>query len=160
MTAAGNGRAAAFLCRVGLLAGILAVIAGIFGMHIMTGNHAMHNPSAVAATAGAAAHAGAAAPDVHTGHQAAGTTTADPSPVVATGVASGESCPCSGNCTSMHAMTAPCTPSASSGSLAAPLPGTTVLAFTFNPSVASTVAGLYSYLPGSPSPGELSISRT
>lgn len=31
----------AFLCRVGMVAGMLAIIAGIFGMHILSGSHDM-----------------------------------------------------------------------------------------------------------------------
>lgn len=44
--------------------------------------------------------------------------------------------------------------------LAAPLPGTKVFTVNLNAIVAGAVTGDYAYLPGSPSPGELSISRT
>ncbi|MBO1268011.1 hypothetical protein [Arthrobacter cavernae] len=158
MTATNHARATAFLRRVGLLAGFLAIVAGIFGMHVMTGTHTVHAPAAVAGASGGAAHAGTAAPDGHPGHQAA--PTVDHTQVQGTGVTSAESCSCSGNCTTMPDMSAACVPSAHSGSLAAPLPGTTVLAVNVNAGVASPATVRYSYVPGSPSPGELSISRT
>jgi hypothetical protein len=57
-------------------------------------------------------------------------------------------------------MTAACTPSAKSGSLAAPLPGTGIIARNINAGAPGTPSARWSYLPGSPSPGELCISRT
>lgn len=41
MTAISARRATALLLRAALLAGLLAIVAGILGMHIMTGTHAM-----------------------------------------------------------------------------------------------------------------------
>ncbi|MCU1548296.1 MAG: hypothetical protein JWO29_1247 [Arthrobacter sp.] len=68
---------AAFLRRAGLLAGLLAIIAGIFGMHVMTGTHSMHSPAAVTAITDGV-HAGAAAADGHAVQQASGTSRAHP----------------------------------------------------------------------------------
>lgn len=42
MTDPSRGRATAFLLRTGLLAGLLAIIGGIVGMHVMAGGHSMH----------------------------------------------------------------------------------------------------------------------
>jgi hypothetical protein len=158
MTAPANAPAITFLRRVGLLTAVLALIAGIFGMHVMTGTHAMHSP--VTAAASVSAHHGASpaghaaehlsgpfsAPDVHAAQDEAGARTVP--------------CTDSGNCTSMQSMTAACTPSAKTGSLAAPLPGTGIIARNTNAAMPSAIGVRWSYLPGSPSPGELCISRT
>ncbi len=55
MTASHRNVASAFLHRAGLLAGILAVLAGILGMHVITGSHSMHSPAALTAAAGTGA---------------------------------------------------------------------------------------------------------
>jgi hypothetical protein len=60
----------------------------------------------------------------------------------------------------MPTMASSCTPSAKTGSLAAPLPGTTVFGTAPATRVTGALLSGYSYLPGGPSPGELSISRT
>lgn len=155
MTAPGHSRATAFLRRTGLLAGVLAIIAGILGMHIMTSTHTMHAPTALTGSAGGTVHAQPAAADGHAGHPAVRRTTE----VRDKGAASAESCSCPGTC-SMQAMSVSCVPSAKSGSLAAPLPGTRGVAVNVNAGVTDAATGHWSYLPGSPSPGELSISRT
>lgn len=58
----------AALLRAGLLAAVMAIVAGIFGMHVMTADHYSH-----------AAHAGAAvaAGDAAVGHAPAGHTAAE-----------------------------------------------------------------------------------
>lgn len=158
MTAPAHTRAIAFLRRAGLLATVLALIAGIFGMHVMTTTHAVHSP----ATAGAAvsAHYESSASG-HTGDHAPGPSSAPDMPG-ARGEAGTRTVQCtdSGTCTSMQAMTGSCTPSAKTGSLAAPLPGTGIIARNTNTGTLATISALWSYLPGSPSPGELCISRT
>ena len=158
MTAPAHAPAIAFLRRAGLFTAVLALIAGIFGMHVMTATHAMHSPATAAATVGAhhdSSPAGPAeelppgaspAPHVHAVQDEAGAR-----PV---------QCTDSNNCTSMQSMTAACTPSAKTGSLAAPLPGTGIIASNTNAATQRTISALWSYLPGSPSPGELCISRT
>lgn len=147
-----------FLRRAGLFTAVLAVMAGIFGMHVMTATHAMHFPATATASvsadhgASAAGHAGEApagpsiAPDVHAAQDGAGARTMQ--------------CTDSDNCASMQSMTAACTPSAKTGSLAAPLPGTGIIARNTNAAMPSAIGLRWSYLPGSPSPGELCISRT
>jgi hypothetical protein len=165
MTARPHGSVAAFLHRAGLFAAVLAIMAGIFGMHVMTGTHSMHSPDAAIATTATAAAAGMvhSGPSGHTGHQTPGPSS--DSPVSGGQDAAGtavEQCPDTGSCScpSMQAMTGACIPSANTGSLTAPLPGTAVLAVNNNPGTLLVGAGRWSYLPGSPSPGELCISRT
>jgi hypothetical protein len=142
-----GGRTAVLLCRSALLAGILAVIAGILGMHVMTGNHAAHSHQSLGTPSAPAA----AAPD-HAGHH-------DVVPPATDDDAAAQ-CSCSGSCSGMQAMGAPCTPSAKTASFTAPPPGDAGLAVYdragFNPAAPAA----YSYLPGIPSPGDLSISRT
>lgn len=159
MAASHRNTAPALLRRTGLLAGILAVLAGILGMHVLTGTHSMHSPAAL--TAAASGATGAAAGHGHAAHGAAAT-----SP---THVASGghdvasisvEPCSCSDSCASTHTMTVSCTPSGKTGSLSVPLPGTAVFDVASNARAPGALPATYSYLPGSPSPGELSISRT
>ena len=158
MTAPAHATAIAFLRRAGLFTAVLALIAGIFGMHVMTATHAMHSPTTAAATVSAhhdsspADHAGehppgpSSAPEMPAGQDEAGARTVQ--------------CTDSNTCTSMQSMTSACTPSAKTGSLAAPLPGTEIIARNTNAAVPSAIGPRWSYLPGSPSPGELCISRT
>lgn len=136
MTVLGQTTASAFLRRAGLLTALLALIAGIFGMHVMTATHAMH--------ASATASVPASAQD---GSQY------DPAAATA-------QCTESDDCTSMQSMSGSCIPSAKTGSLDAPLPGTVIIAWNTNSGHPSAMGTRWSYLPGSPSPGELSISRT
>jgi hypothetical protein len=156
MTAAEHQAAITFLRRAGLFGTVLALIAGIFGMHVMTSTHELH-PPAMAAAASSSHHDSSG-----TGHmeQLPGSSNPD-MPGVQTGSAPvAVQCSDSGNCSSMHAMTAACTPSAKSGSLTAPLPGTWVMARTTLTGTLTEASTGWSYLPGSPSPGELCISRT
>jgi hypothetical protein len=156
LSATNHRHAAAFLRRAGLVAAVLAIIAGVFGMHVLTATHAMHSPAS--ATAAAEPHATAVSPD-HSGHSVAfshqGRSLEQDRPGAVVGQCSG-----SGGCTSMDAMTVACTPSAKTASMAAPPPGTLVLGISNNTAPAGAVTGQRSYLPGSPSPCELSISRT
>lgn len=157
MTAPVNTTAITFLRRAGLFGAVLALIAGIFGMHVMTGNHALHSPS-MAAAAGSAHHESSAAG--HAGGRLAASTAPNvPGFQTGSGVDAVQ-CANSGNCTSMQAMTASCTPSAKSGTLAAPPPGVWVIASSTNTGTLTDASVGWSYLPGSPSPGELCISRT
>ena len=158
MTAPAHAPAITFLRRAGLFTAVLAVIVGIFGMHVMTGTRTMHSPATAAASVSAphgsspAGHTAEhlsgpfTAPDVHAAQDEAGARTVQ--------------CTDSGNCTSVQSMTAACTPSAKTGSLAAPLPGTGIIARNTNAAMPSAIGVRWSYLPGSPSPGELCISRT
>lgn len=155
--------AASFLRRAGLLAGVLAVIAGILFMHVLVGTHSMHSVGAAgtsatttvglvpSGSAGAGGHLDHPAPGVSHPHLASGVH----------GVGPADHCSCSVNCsTALHGMTASCTPSVKTGSLSAPVPGTAFSGVIPNPGSADSLPGHWSYLAGGPSPGELSISRT
>ena len=160
MTASHRTLTAAFLRRAGLLLGLLAIIAGLFGMHVMTGNHSRHAPAAVTApTPGV--HAGSAATDGRAVHQGSGTTPVRPAAGLRDAAGTpAQMCPCSGSCTGVHAMAGSCTLSVKTGSLSAPSPGITVVGAIPRAGLAGTGPGPYGHLPDSPSPGELSISRT
>jgi hypothetical protein len=161
MTASGRNLAAAFLERAGLLAGILAVVAGILGMHVMAGSHSMHSPAALTAVAGAATvHAETAAADGHPVHGTVDTASSQRTGARIAASSPAEECSCSESCTSGHTMTVSCTPLAKNGSQFVPLPGKGVFGSISNAKAPRTVPLAYSYLPGSPSPGQLSISRT
>ena len=147
----------AFL-RFALLAGVLAVLAGLLGMHVLAGAqgaHASTGYSAVEAQAAVAASSHAASVHGASAHSAPSSGTA--AHYVTT---TPPSCICSGDCREQHAAHASCTPAPSGASLSAPLPGTTLLAV--RPRSATEVDQLpaYSYLPSTPTPNELSISRT
>ncbi|MDD1478522.1 hypothetical protein [Arthrobacter sp. H16F315] len=158
MTAPAHAPAIALLRRAGLFTAVLALIAGIFGMHVMTATHAMHSPAAAAATVGTHHDS---SPAGHTGEHLPGPSSAAEMPAAQdeAGARTGQ-CTDSDNCTSTQSMTAACTPSAKTGSLAAPLPGTGIIAWNSNAETQSTISARWSYLPGSPSPDELCISRT
>lgn len=157
MTTASRGRLIALLLRAGFLAAALAIIAGIFGMHIMTGSHSM---SALATPMAADDHA---AVQLHTsgGHSSQGA--AEPAAVQMTPAAaaagSSATCSSSGICPEMSAGGAACVPAPANTSLTAPLPGTAPYAvpdFTRTAALGTN----YSHSPDSPSPGDLCISRT
>lgn len=158
MTAPAPSCAIAFLHRAGLFAAVLALIAGIFGMHVMTATHALHSPATAAATVSAHHES---SPAGHTGEHAPGPASAPAMPA-AQGDESTTAAQCteSGSCTGMQSMTGSCTPSAKTGSLAAPLPGTGIIGRNINTGTLTTISAQLSYRPGSPSPGDLCISRT
>ncbi|MCB5282253.1 MULTISPECIES: hypothetical protein [unclassified Arthrobacter] len=155
MATALSGRAAAFLRRACLLAGMLAVIAGILGMHIMIGTHVMPAPSAVPGTTMAmAAQTSAAVAPVPVGAAAQDTPAFQDAAFI-----SGPPCADAGACAMMSAMDAACISFPGNPPLAAPVPGTNPFAATV-PAAWSDGFATYPYLPGSPSPDQLSISRT
>lgn len=57
-------------------------------------------------------------------------------------------------------MAGSCIPSVKTGSLSAPHPGAAGFGIISHAGAAGAAGGGWSYQPGSPSPGELSISRT
>ncbi|WP_332602099.1 hypothetical protein [Arthrobacter sp. S2(2024)] len=143
MTDPSRGRATAFLLRTGLLAGLLAIIGGIVGMHVMAGGHSMHATPAMgqSAVVGPATVIGPSHIVQH----------ADSSPA--------QSCASPGTCTTMSALHAVCVPAPGHNTLTAPLPGVPPYA-NAGTSEAGTLVSGYSHRPGSPSPGDLCISRT
>ncbi|WP_024367261.1 hypothetical protein [Arthrobacter sp. TB 26] len=150
MTTASPAGPASSLHRAALLAGILAVIAGFLGMHILSGSHGMHSHAAVAGSGGhaeqAADPASAPAHGQHPSHNAGPTTP--------------PSCVCQGGCAEKPAAHVDCTPSPAGASLGAPQPGTTLLAIQSWTAAPAGRQAHYAFLPGTPTPRDLSISRT
>ena len=135
---------ASLLRRAALLAGVLAVIAGIFGMHVMTASHASH--AGAGHTHASTAHAST----THSsglGHPAAGAVV-----VLSAGAVCAETCP------GAEEAGASCVPSAAAGSFSVVAPPAPVM--HQGPAGAAVTAAGYSYLPSGPTPCELSISRT
>ena len=177
MSAAFVNHAATALRRGFLLVGLLAIVAGFLGMHIMTGMHAGHAMTAVTSStepAGKssrtatslashpASHAPHAGTTAHDTMAPAATATAGPGPAGNnSSAAPSASCTCQSSCTDPASMHSACVPSAAVSSLAAPPPGMAP-ASMHNPDTHRDAAAVraYSYLPASPSPGDLSISRT
>lgn len=156
MSAPSRGPFAAFLFRAGLLTAALAIIAGIFGMHIMTRAHHMSPAHSMpAATAGSAVDiAGIPAGHSHT-------TGASPDGTAVTPAATGSwsSCAPAGSCPEVTAGGNTCVLAPGNTSLTAPAPGTAPYALP-GFGVAAAAGINYSYSPDSPSPGDLCISRT
>lgn len=130
------GSTQAFLRRSVLLLGVLAIIAGVFGMHLISGPHSMHSPAAATPASNLAVPAHS---DSRTSHHHA---------------AAPPSCVDQGGCTEMSAVHTACTPAPASASLTA--------AFSLHDQSADACesVGAYSYVPAGPTPGGLSISRT
>jgi hypothetical protein len=146
-----------------LLVTVLGLIAGILGMHVMTGTHSAHATMVSSAMTATPGDDPAAAGKDDAGHAAHLTSSRTGAAAPVGGVSTGAfpaQCSCSGNCTSGQSMNVSCVPSLASGGLSAPTPAET-LSLTA-PSQASNILALsiWSYRPGGPSPGELSISRT
>ena len=131
------------LLRVALLAAIAAVIAGLLGMHVLS---SVHGASATtghpAVESQTTAAAGQPAPEAH--HET-------PTP---------PSCVCGGGCGEQHAAHPSCTPAAPTASPSAPPPGTTLLTVLPRSGAEPDRLPAYSYRPATPTPSELSISRT
>jgi hypothetical protein len=160
MTATPPGTISAFLRRAGLILGMLAIIAGIFGMHVISGPHTMHAAAAAGPGTGMLHTAVSTAPATgYAGHNHLGAPAVVPAAAATSGTADTASCPDPGPCPSAASMGGVCIPAPGPGSLAAPLPGSTPFAAQAGTGLAVTATG-YAYLPGSPSPGELCISRT
>lgn len=166
MTMPDRVSAPALLRRVGLLIGLLAVIAGIFGMHVMTGTHSGHSPAAVPGSA-PAAQAGSAATGSHGRHPGSHPSSAGHAagPAETAGIRDTAGTPeqghsCFDNGTGVYAMTGSCLPSVKTGSLSAPSPDAAGFGFISPATAAGAVRGDRPHHPGTPSPGELSICRT
>ncbi|WP_344367492.1 hypothetical protein [Arthrobacter humicola] len=148
------------LRRAALLAGILAVIAGFLGMHILAGLHGTHGQTAHPASASSVMPAAR----THSGHSPAATAPAAP-PVFATTVTVGgtpmpASCTSQGSCAEKPAAHVDCTPSVSGVSLSVPPPGTAVKRTQPWATGVAAQWALSARIPGSPTPNDLSISRT
>ncbi|WCI07941.1 hypothetical protein PJ267_15200 [Arthrobacter sp. OVS8] len=170
MPAATPARAAAWLRHAVLLAALLAVIAGFLGMHILSGSHGVHSQAPPSGTTGHTAAEHAAAPPPAPAHdtlQPQGRVTGStPSPdVIPAAVTVGgtdvpPSCVCQGGCAEKPAMHVGCTPSPAGATLSAPQPGAALPAARPWTAVRADLPSGYAYRPGTPSPNDLSISRT
>ncbi|NWL35267.1 hypothetical protein [Paenarthrobacter nitroguajacolicus] len=131
-----------FLRRVSLLLLVTAVMAGIFGMHVVSGSHGAHSASSVSPVIAAES-----ALHVHDTVQLHRSPPAD-----------ADKCS-SGSCSCTQATTTNCIPSLQTGSLAAPPPAVAVAAIP----VSWELHGFprfWSYQPLGPTPVQLCISRT
>jgi hypothetical protein len=142
-------------------------------MHVLAGSHGVHDMAVAAASAdgsvadqrttATAGHASDAGHGGHGSHQAAamvGPAKAVPAPAAENTAGQPPSCSCQGNCSEMAAAHGSCVPAPGGASLAAPLPGTVAFAVPDLSAARLQAVAAYAYVPGSPSPGELSISRT
>jgi hypothetical protein len=153
MTAA-RSIASMFLRPAGLFSLVLAVIAGIFGMHVMNGHHLMHGPASAVTVAESTGHSH---PAGGAGHGVTGKAAHGPAGVE---ISAATGC-LHGNCSGTQAMTVSCTPSGKTDTLAVPVPGTAAVgAALVRAGPAGQVSGRSAYRPDTPSPCELSISRT
>ncbi|MDQ0663119.1 hypothetical protein QFZ35_001617 [Arthrobacter ulcerisalmonis] len=141
---------ASLLRKAWLLTAILAVVAGLLGMHVLTSGHASHG----AVSQGAAAVAHSPAGDHAVGdHAATGATDVSTDAPVVAPATCGDSCP------GAQAPGAQCIPSAPGAPVTVSPPQATLAALPLLPTV-STPGPAYDYLPPSPTPCDLSISRT
>ncbi len=142
-------------CTV-FLTGVLGIIAGILGMHIMAEDHALSSaPNGHHATASQTSHA---MPAQHSQHaEAHGPSITNPGQNLTQTVKASCSAPC--GCATMSAMGGACVPSPGTTVLLAPSPGDAALPFGSANGLA-TPPSRYPYIPLGPSPGQLSISRT
>ncbi|MFP5368659.1 MAG: hypothetical protein ACLGIS_17855 [Actinomycetes bacterium] len=156
MTAASHGRLTRFLLRAGFVAAALAIIAGIFGMHIMTGAHHTAPGHGMASGTVPAVHLEA----MPAGHaHAAGASTGGAGAAPAVTGSSSSSCTAAGSCPEMSAGDAACVLAPGNPTLSAPMPGTAPYALP-DFGAAAAFSSTYPYSPDSPSPGDLCISRT
>lgn len=176
MAAAFMNHATAALRRGFLVMGVLAVVAGFLGMHIMTGIHGAHAMTGVTSSTESAGTSSQTAQSLasHPGaHDLSAVTTANDSiaPPRATPPGPGltgnsrtdepsATCACESSCTDPASMHSACVPSAAGTSLAAPPPGAAPTSIHTPDLCGNDAARKYSYMPASPSPGDLSISRT
>lgn len=158
MTPAHRRLFTAFLLRGGILTAALAIIAGIFGMHVMGGAHDMPpGPTmSMAGPGGTTQLQTMAAGHGHAMGTSIGVASNDPA---AAGSFSSSSCDPAGSCTEMSAGDAACVLAPGHTALSAPLPGTAPYDLP-DFGAAALLANTYSYSPGSPSPGDLCVSRT
>ncbi|WLQ07887.1 hypothetical protein [Arthrobacter oryzae] len=155
--------------RSALFLGVLAILAGFIGMHVLAPSHTQHGPGALAAVP-AGTHATHA---THAAAQGAAEQTApsptahaaalDPASARPMGSSAPEpppSCVSTGETGEMSAPHASCIPAPATAGLSAPPPGTTSLSGPEPATDTGRVLYAYAHVPGSPTPGELSISRT
>jgi hypothetical protein len=153
-----------------LLAGLLAVTLGLLGMHVLAGSHGMHAQAATSGGTGTSTaahsdgqvHAAHSGGQVHAGHDVHSVTpdSVAPASVATAGTEVPPSCVCQGACAEKPAVHAGCTPSPAGASLSAPQPGSTFLDGGYWTAVRTDRPADYAFVPGTPTPRDLSISRT
>ncbi|TVU62006.1 hypothetical protein FQP90_13145 [Paenarthrobacter nitroguajacolicus] len=153
------------LLTASLIAGILALITGILGMHVMTGTQSVHSSAMASADMTETTGTGSSTSGIDaSGHASHLVSSPEPAALqelsVSNGAASPAQCSCSGNCSSQHSMSTSCIPTVSAGGLTAPAPDDTVSTTEQSAVPTFTARVPWSYRPVGPSPGELSISRT
>ena len=141
--------------RGALAAGVLAIIAGIFGMHVMTGSHAAHGNHAAAVQVGGG-HANAV--DADANHAAMGHPVVGHAVAVHTEAAGFTSC--AGSCHRVQESGTSCVPSAKASALAVFPPHENSLVFPAAQGGRTGRGVNHVHIPPSPTPCELSISRT
>ncbi|TQS92566.1 hypothetical protein EU811_09710 [Arthrobacter sp. TS-15] len=182
MTTQRSGTASAVL-RVALVTAVLALITGILGMHIVAGAHASHpahaasvNPGADPSGTVAVSHGAATSTPVsyganshdHSDHgkpvaekdPASGSPSTLPGEIPAASDMDLSQCLCSGNCAEGHSVSVHCIPNVAASSMAAPDPGRPVWLVRLTTATGNAALAPPTHSPRSPSPGELSISRT
>lgn len=137
--------------RAALLAGIIAVVTGFLGMHIVAGSHGQHSQAPVSGSAAPAAGGHTAVPSSAAANHAQSHHDAVP--------ADPPSCDCQGGCAERTGAHVGCTPSPSGASFHAPQPGILPAPVSWARATADRQPA-YPYLPGTPTPSDLSISRT
>lgn len=189
MVAAISRHGVATLRRAVLLLGILAIMAGFLGMHAFAGAHGAHalGPQSAAARSTAAQSAAAqsavtqppaaqAAPQSAHAHHSlerinAAVAAPEPTTHSALKPASARqkgsslpeappSCLSSGGCSEMASLHSDCVPSPATASLDVPAPGAASFDLHRPAAGAAGAESPYEYFPESPTPAELSISRT
>lgn len=156
MSAASRGLVTAFLLRAGFLVAALAVIAGLLGMHVVANGHSSHpGHPAQAVTSTHEVHGTHTGHAGHAGHQTELPPSAEPASRLG-----GASCAAAGDCPAMSGLGTGCVPAPGTATLAAPLLGAVPSGLPHHGPLRAGALCRYSYLPGSPSPGDLSISRT
>ncbi len=146
---------AAGLLRASLVAAVLTIIFGIFGMHVMTGNDAAHGDH-TAAVQVAVGHAGPG----HADTRHVGAFHTDTGHVGAVHTVAADTTFCAGSCHRTQESGASCIPSAKAGALTVFPPHESGLVLRAGPGTSTGPAAANAHTPPSPTPCELSISRT
>ncbi|MEO5316790.1 hypothetical protein PV772_22180 [Pseudarthrobacter sp. CC12] len=159
MTATHRRRLTAFFLRAGFLTAALAIIAGIFGMHVMTGAHDMPSGPAMSMAGSGGTTQLQTMPASHAQAMGMSVGVASSDPVATGSSSSSSSCAPAGPCTEMSAGGGACVLAPGTTTLSAPLPGPAPYELP-DFGAAAVLGSTYSYSPGSASPGDLCISRT
>ena len=150
---------ASLLRRAWLFAATLAVIAGLLGMHVLTSGHASHgsaSPAVHPAGHTAVAHSAAGG---HAGHHP-DTALAAPDHAAPYNAAPDlAAAACGDSCPGAQESGAPCVPSSPSGPVAITPPQASLAVLPLLPAE-GRAGSAYDYVPPSPTPCDLSISRT